>query len=84
MINVFVKLWYDHVSQTTTTQMVKKKLGFVMWINPSSQNTQIDLFLPTGFSDVHGYVEVQRRGKMVQTDDVSAFQGKHHRLASQF
>jgi hypothetical protein len=48
----------------TTTQIVKHKLRFAVWINLGSQDTQVGLSLPIGFSDVCSYAEVQHRGKM--------------------
>jgi hypothetical protein len=45
-----------------------------VWINPGSQDTQVSLSLPTGFSDVRGYAEVQAEVKWVQTEGASASQ----------
>jgi hypothetical protein len=56
------------VTHRTTTQMVKHELGFAVWINLGSQDTQVSFSLPTGFSDVRGYAEADTDAKRVQTE----------------
>jgi hypothetical protein len=48
--------------------MVKHELGFAVWINLGSQDTQVDFSLPTSFSDVRGYAEADADAKWVQME----------------